>query len=138
MPYKKLIVVKIVWFCKGVIIPVILALSLFWFYVKCFCYFSSKSSNADLVCSLNWKDGLFLVISYSVVKVFSPLLNFDTVFKRFIVTLFVYSFSYALFAWPFWFASFFQDFGRNTFLHISGLILAVELIFRSYSKEPTS
>lgn len=138
MPYKKLIISKLLWFCKGIIIPVILVLFLFWFYVKCFCYFSGESSNARLVCSLNWKDGLFLVINYSIVKILSPVLNFDTVFKRFIVTLFLYSFSYALFAWPFWFASFFQDLIRNTFLHISVLILTVELLFKNYSKQPTS
>ena len=111
---------------------------LFWLYVKCFCFFSNKSSSADLICLINWKDGLFLVISYSIVKFLSPLLDFDTILKRYIVTLFLYSFSFAIIAFPFWFASFFQDFSTNTFFHISAIILTVEFTLKNYSRQTAS
>jgi hypothetical protein len=116
-------------FFRRIIIPIFLTLSLFWLYVKCFCFFSSTSSDADFVCSLNWKDGLFLVTSYSIVKSVSILLGFDTIFKRLLVTLLLYSFSFALIAFPFWIASFFQPLIVNSFLHVLFIILTIEMIF---------
>lgn len=135
MRNKNLTIAKIGWFCKGTIVPIVLVFSLFWSYVRGYCFFSSKSSNTDLVCSLNWKAGLILVISYSIVKLFSPLLDFNTIFKRFFVTLLLYSFSFAIIAFPFWLVSFFQHFGANTFLHISAIILTVEIIFKNYNRQ---
>ena len=125
---------KIAWFCKSIIVPIAFVFFIFWLYVKSFCFFSNKLSSADLVCSLNWKDGIFLIVSYSIVKTFSPLLDFDTIFKRFIVTLFLYSFSFAIIAFPFWVASFFQNFSANVFLHISALILIIEFIFKDNNR----
>lgn len=122
---------KIAWFFKRIILPVILVLFTFWLYVKCICFFRSKSSSADLVCALNWKDGIFLVASYAVVKVLSPLFGPGTIFKRFIATLILYSLSFALFAFPFWLSSFFQVFSANVFVHVSLMILTIEVIFDS-------
>ena len=125
---------KILWFLKRIISPIALALFLFWLYVKCFCFFSSKYSSADLVCYISWKDGLILIISYSIVKLLSSLFDWDTIFKRFILTLLLYSLSFAIIAFPFWIASFFQDFVANTFIHISAMILAVDFTFERYNR----
>lgn len=138
MTDKKVTTNKTVLFCKETILPILLVFLLFWLYVKCFCLLSSQFSSIDLVCSHNWKYGLFLIISYSIVKLSSPLLDFDTVFKRYGLTLVLYSIFFAMIAFPYWVASFLQYFTVNTFIHISLLILAVELTFKKYSRNKSS
>ena len=125
---------KIILLLKKTILPILLTLFLFWLYVKCFCFFSDKSSYADLVCSLNWRDGLFLVSSYSIVKLVSPLLLFDTVLKRVLITFFLYCFSLGLMAFPFLVVSFLQPLGDNVFIHTLLLILTIEFVFADNQK----
>ena len=114
---------------KKIILPIFLTLILFWTYKMTVCFFSDRYSNANFICSFKWKDGLFLVISYSIVKSLSIVLEFDTTFKRLLVTLLLYSVVYGLFAFPFWFASFFQPFSTHTLLHIFLIILTIEIFF---------
>ena len=125
---------KVVIYFKKITIPIFLVIASFFIYVKCFCYFSNTSSDADLVCSLSWKDGLFLISSYSIVKALSPLFSFDSIFKRLSITLLLYCFSFALIAFPFLLVSFFQPVVRNVFLHTSLIILTIEILF-SYNDE---
>jgi hypothetical protein len=99
------------------------------------CAVSNKSANADLVCTLNWKDGLFLLLSYTVVKLLSPLLAFDTIFKRILLTITLYSFLFGLISFSFWLASFFQAFFANTFFHMLLIIVIVESIFMEKKEE---
>jgi hypothetical protein len=116
------------------LLPIILVGVVFYLYLKGVCYISTKSSSASLICGMNWKDGLILVLSYDVVKIISPPLEFNSVTKRLTVTLFLYCFSYALIAFPYWLVSFFQDFLNNTFIHTTLIIVAVELLFERLSK----
>ena len=126
--------VKVALILRRILGPILSTLCLFWIYVKCFCFFSSTSSNADFVCTMNWKDGLFLVSSYSIIKSVSILFGFDTIFKRLLFTILLYSFSFAIIAFPFWLASFFQPLLVHTFLHTLLIILTVELTFTHYNK----
>jgi hypothetical protein len=57
--------------------------------------------------------------------------------KRVLVTFFLYSFSFALIAFPFWIASFFQQLQENVFLHVTTMILIVEFIFNRKKIELT-
>ena len=98
-------------------------------YKYIMCHFAASSPVADLICDFSWKDGLFLLCSYSITKLTSPLLNFNTLSKRLLVTLILYCFSFGLIGGPFMFASFFQPLFANVFLHILLLIIIVEFCF---------
>jgi len=126
---KTTLLAKTVITFQKIVVPILLTLLLFWTYKIIACFLSDKSSTANFLCTFKWKDGLFLVISYSIVKSLSILLGFDTIFKTLVVTLLLYSFLYGLFAFPFWFASFFQPLLTNTLLHIFIIILTIEIIF---------
>lgn len=115
-------------------LPIILVGALFYLYVIGVCKLSHQFSHLSLTCDLNWKVGLFFVPSYAVVKLLSPALEFNSITKRLTVTFLLYSFSFALIAFPYWFAAFFQDFVNNTFIHISILIIAVELFSKRLTK----
>ena len=115
-----------------IVLPIALSLGIALLYKILTCYFSGSSEDASFVCGFNWKDGLILLCSYAIVKLISPILGFETIAKRLLVTLGLYCFAYAVIALPFLIASFFQPFLVNTFFHAILLILVIELIFSRF------
>ena len=130
IPYSNKKVSQVSLVVRKVIFPILLIFFLFWLYTKTFCLFSGSYENARIVCSHNWKAGLFLVGSYSIVKSVSISLGFDTIFKRLAITLLLYSFSFALLAFPYWVISFLQPLYVNSFLHTLVIILGIEKVFQ--------
>jgi hypothetical protein len=124
--YKMAIIKYII----GSILPILSLVLLAFLYKNVMCYYAkNSSSNASLICDLNWKDGAILLCCYCVVKLVSPLLDFDTIFKRVIITIVFYCFAYGLIAFPYLITSFLQPFLVNVFLHGLGLILITEYFF---------
>ena len=117
-------------FIIKVLFPIVLIILVFWLYLKVFCSYRTQSSDADLVCSLNYKDGLFLVSSYIIIKILSRFIYLDTIVRRLSATLILYTVSYGLIAGLYWFSSFFQKFETNTFFHFLIFILLIEILFR--------
>jgi hypothetical protein len=83
---------------------------LFFLYVKIFCFFSSVSDVADLVCSFNWRNGVFLVLSYAIVKLLSPVIGLKRFRIRILATFILYSVMFGIIALPYWLISFGQPF----------------------------
>jgi hypothetical protein len=121
---------------KSYLYTTILPIAFLWIigilYVKTMCHFSNSSDSADLICSLNWKDGFILFCCYTAVKVLGPILKLDAIIKRVITTVLLYCIVLALIAWPYLIASFFQKLPCNVFMHALAAIIAVEYLFWRY------
>lgn len=113
----------------NILLPIFILVALSLLYKKIMCHLGSTSENARFICELQWKDGAFLLFSYSIVKLLSSILDFNSIVKRMLVTLGLYCLSYGLMAFPYLLASFFQPFLVNSFIHILLLILGIEILF---------
>jgi hypothetical protein len=90
------------------------------------CNFSSRSNIADIICYVNWYDGLFLVCSYVLVKLISPIIGAISFLRSFGYTLVLYVVSYGIIAFPFLILSVFKPVSLNVFLHGLLVILIAE------------
>jgi len=114
------------------IVPITMASLLFLFYKKVICNVAvstNSESNFRFICEFKWKDGIFLLSSYCIVKLLSSILKFDTIFKRLLLTVLLYCFAYGIIAFPFLIASFFQPIEINVFVHVFILIVIIEVVF---------
>jgi len=93
------------------------------------CNFAQSSSNAEFICEVNWKDGFIFLCCYSIVKLLSPFLSFDSIRKRIVITTGLYCITYGIIAFPYLIASFFQPLIINVFLHVFAIVIAIEILF---------
>ena len=112
--------------------PILMLTALFFLYVKLICHFSSLSEDLDLICALEWKDGVFLGSSYIVIKFLSVILDLNTITKRITGSLLLYLVSYGIFAFPYMISSFFQPLLVNSFLHVLLMIFGIEVLLSKY------
>jgi hypothetical protein len=116
-------------------LPIGLVAVIGYAYKSIVCHYATDDSSGwSLICVLNWKDGIILLCCYSVVKIVSPLLGFDTIGKRILYTIGLYCIAYGLLAWPYLIASFFQPFAVNVFVHGLLLLLGMEGLFYALDK----
>lgn len=115
--------------------PILLLFALGYLYKTAICAFANSSENADLICHLSWKDGFFLFCSYTVVKLLSPVLEFNRIIVRVLVSIGLYIISFGLFGGPFMIASFFQPFFINVFFHSLILIVVIENCFQTLAEK---
>jgi hypothetical protein len=124
---------KIILYIKLILLPVIIIWLIALLYHYFIVFFRTRSYDLGLISSNLWQiDGFVLLCSYTLVKLLSKALDFNTVRKRVFVTILLYFVSFAIIAFPFLLASFFQPIQRNVFLHIFIVILIVEISFRIY------
>ena len=135
MKEKRLIDMKKIYqYVSYAILPIVLLLALCTLYKRIMCYFANSSPDASFVCEFKWKDGFVLLCCYTVVRLLSPVLEFNSVLKRLIITIALYCLVYALIAFPFLLASFFQPFSVNVFIHVLIMIILIEMIFLRISR----
>jgi hypothetical protein len=117
-------------------LPIGLVVLIAYAYKSFVCHYATDdSSGFSLICILNWKDGFISICCYSVVRITSPFLGFDTIFKRMMVTIGLYCIIYGLTAWPYLLSSFFQPFPVNVFFHGVILLLGAEYLFSKLAKD---
>jgi hypothetical protein len=113
---------------------IILLLSLLWLfawaYYAAMGLLAKSSDNADFIYTVNWKAGCILITCYSIVKLLSPVLGFYRMRVRLLLSIVLYSFSFALIVFPLFWVFFFQPFLVNTFFHALIAVFIVE--FFSY------
>jgi len=127
---NKYLVKKVMYYIIQSIFPTVMLWGIAVLYRYIICNFSESSDDADFICDLNWKDGFILTCCYSIIKLFiSPILEFNSVLSRVIATIVLYIISYAVIAFPFLLASFFQPFLLNVFFHCLIIITAIEILF---------
>ncbi len=84
--------------------------------------------DVSLVSELNWKNGFFLNVSYTLSSIL--LLAFklnSSLVRKFVFVLAGYIIIFGVIAFPYMLVSFLQPFRVNTFLHFLFLIICIEL-----------
>lgn len=116
--------------------PIVLSIVLLWLvaflYKFIICLYSESNQRADLICSLNWRDGFILILCYTVVQIFILFFKIHKVWIRILFTFLLYSLAYSLIALPYFISSFFQPFLVNTFFHAMIAIILIESIVIYY------
>ena len=81
-----------------------------------------------MICELNWKDGVIFLFSFTMVKMATPIFNWDSVFIRVLYSFLLYSIVYIIIAFPYWLSSFFQSFSANSLVHVLLASTSVDII----------
>jgi hypothetical protein len=105
-------------------------------YKLVICFLAKSSTDFDLVCSLNWKDGLMLTFSYLTYIILDIFLNKlpREVYLRWLLIILIYMILYGALAEPYMISSFMQNKKQNSFLHLFILLFLMDNTFLILTK----
>lgn len=108
-------------------------------YKYVFCEFANESLDSQLICSMNWIDGLFFCISITLINLLAILMA-----KRIgyyplkIAGIFLlYALLFGAVAFPYMVVSFIQPFKRNTLMHISVIVVIIDVMMLVWENQPS-
>lgn len=121
-------------------LKIAIAFILLFSYYYTFKSLKDKGSDYELIAVLNWVDGFFLVVSFSIIQIFANIFQKlkNKVLLRWILIAIIYILLYGIFAFPNMIVSFLQSLKVNSLLHFTILLLILEVLFEIFDARITN